>query len=317
MNSKAKLIKTLIISYIGIGAVVGLILSAIPRTNTSMLTNESDAKAEEIPVLILADDNEDANNNTEDKSNNDTINNSADNTKDNKSSSNNQSATLYQVLSVTDGDTIRINYNGTSTPVRLIGVDTPETVDSRTVVQCFGQEASSYLKAKLTSKSVVIEADPTQSDRDEYDRFLRYVYLDGEDVGLSIIKNGYGHEYTYNVPYQKQSEYKTAEKYAENNNLGLWSPSTCNGNTTQPASSSASGSTSSSSTSTTTPTTTTEPKSSANCVIKGNINNKGEKIYHVPGQQYYDKTIITPSKGERYFCTEEEAVNAGWRKSKV
>jgi hypothetical protein len=53
------------------------------------------------------------------------------------------------------------------------------------------------------------------------------------------------------------------------------------------------------------------------CVIKGNISANGERIYHLPGQQYYDKTVISWSKGERWFCTEQEAVRAGWRKAKV
>ena len=207
--------------------------------------------------------------------------------------------TLYTVTSVTDGDTIRINYNGTETPVRLIGVNTPETVDPRTTVECFGKEASDFLKSLLGGKSVSIEADPTQSDRDKYDRLLRYVYLDGEDVGHKIISSGYGYEYTYNIPYQKQSEYKTAQSEASSAGKGLWSPSTCSGQKT-PA-----------------PQPTPSPTSTANCKIKGNINSKGEKIYHMPGQKYYDATKIDTSKGERYFCTEQEAVNAGWRKSKV
>ena len=62
------------------------------------------------------------------------------------------------------------------------------------------------------------------------------------------------------------------------------------------------------------------PESSSNttdCLIKGNINSKGEKIYHVPGQQYYNDTKIEENKGERWFCTEAEAIAAGWRKSKV
>ncbi|MGL4178136.1 MAG: hypothetical protein ACRCSN_18930 [Dermatophilaceae bacterium] len=56
---------------------------------------------------------------------------------------------------------------------------------------------------------------------------------------------------------------------------------------------------------------------SSSCSIKGNISNKGEKIYHLPGQQYYDRTKIDPTKGERMFCSERDAVAAGWRKSKV
>lgn len=62
---------------------------------------------------------------------------------------------------------------------------------------------------------------------------------------------------------------------------------------------------------------TPEKEEETKCTIKGNINDKGEKIYHMPGQKYYDKTIITPSKGERWFCTEQEAISAGWRKAKV
>jgi len=52
-----------------------------------------------------------------------------------------------------------------------------------------------------------------------------------------------------------------------------------------------------------------------NCLIKGNISSNGEKIYHVPGGQFYDRTVITPSKGEKWFCSEVEAQVAGWRRS--
>jgi hypothetical protein len=54
------------------------------------------------------------------------------------------------------------------------------------------------------------------------------------------------------------------------------------------------------------------------CVIKGNISQrKGERIYHLPGQRWYDKTVISPEKGEAWFCTEAEARANGWRKAKV
>ncbi len=51
------------------------------------------------------------------------------------------------------------------------------------------------------------------------------------------------------------------------------------------------------------------------CRIKGNINSKGQHIYHVPGGQWYDRTKITPAKGEQWFCSEAEAKAAGWRKA--
>lgn len=53
------------------------------------------------------------------------------------------------------------------------------------------------------------------------------------------------------------------------------------------------------------------------CNIKGNISSSGEKIYHVPSGQYYEQTVIDESKGERWFCSEGEAIRAGWRKSKL
>ena len=59
------------------------------------------------------------------------------------------------------------------------------------------------------------------------------------------------------------------------------------------------------------------PLPTASCVIKGNINAKGDRIYHMPGQQHYGITQIDESKGERWFCTEGEAIDAVWRKSKV
>jgi hypothetical protein len=56
----------------------------------------------------------------------------------------------------------------------------------------------------------------------------------------------------------------------------------------------------------------------AGCVIKGNISQTtGERIYHVPGQKYYRATQIEPSAGERWFCSEDEAKRAGWRKSRI
>lgn len=135
----------------------------------------------------------------------------------------------FSVTYIADGDTIHISYYGIEMSLRLIGVDAPETVDPRTTVQCFGIEASNYLKLKLTGQQVYIESDPTQSNADKYGRLLRYVYLENEDIGLSIIANGYGHEYTYYIPYKKQSEYQAAERQAATSELGLWSPNTCAG----------------------------------------------------------------------------------------
>ena len=135
----------------------------------------------------------------------------------------------YKVTRVVDGDTIKVDIDGTIETIRIIGVDTPETVDPRKPVQCFGKEASDKAKSILTDKSVTLETDITQGDRDKYDRLLRYVFLDGTDYGKSMIASGYAHEYTYKDPYKYQADYKIAQTTAQKESLGFWSSNTCNG----------------------------------------------------------------------------------------
>lgn len=141
--------------------------------------------------------------------------------------------TYYSVVEVVDGDTIKINISGKTETLRLIGMDTPETVDPRKPVQCFGKEASNKAKELLSGQKVRIETDPTQGQLDKYGRTLAYVYRDdGIFYNKYMIEQGYAHEYTYNTPYKYQTEFKAAQKSAEANQAGLWSPTTCNGDTT-------------------------------------------------------------------------------------
>lgn len=137
---------------------------------------------------------------------------------------------LVPVVRVVDGDTIVVSIDETDRTVRLIGVDTPETKDPRKPVQCFGVEASQYLAKLLDGQLVELKSDPTQLDRDKYDRLLRYVYLpDGTDVNLRLIEDGYAYEYTYQVPYIQQTVFKLAEEEAKGVGRGLWSVDTCAG----------------------------------------------------------------------------------------
>lgn len=145
----------------------------------------------------------------------------------------NQQYEYYPVSSVVDGDTVKVNINGTIETLRLIGMDTPETVDPRKPVQCFGKEASNKAKELLIGKKVRIEKDPTQGEFDKYNRRLAYIYReDGLFFNKYMVEQGYAHEYTYNIPYKYQTEFKEAQKSAQENLRGLWSPDTCNGNTT-------------------------------------------------------------------------------------
>lgn len=129
---------------------------------------------------------------------------------------------LFNVSRVIDGDTIVVEKDGEEFRVRMIGIDTPETVHPKKDVEFFGIEASNKLKEMIENKEVELLPDPTQDDVDRYGRLLRYVYLDDVDVNLEMIKQGYAFEYTYRVPYEKQGEYKEAQEYAKENNLGLW-----------------------------------------------------------------------------------------------
>lgn len=143
---------------------------------------------------------------------------------------------LYKVLKVTDGDTINVEIDGKSNAIRLIGIDTPETVDPRKPVQCYGKEASDEAKELLSGKSVSLEDDATQGDKDKYNRLLRYIYLeDGTSVNKYMISEGYAHEYTYQSnPYKYQAEYIEAQRLAREGKKGLWADNVCVTPTTIP-----------------------------------------------------------------------------------
>lgn len=134
-----------------------------------------------------------------------------------------------KVIRVIDGDTIEVSINETRERVRFIGVNTPETVDPRKRVECFGEKAAKATKDGLTNQIVWLESDPTQGDRDKYSRLLRYVWTDEGtvDFGQALIANGFAYEYTYKTPYKYQSSYKQAQTEAEQKKTGLWADDAC------------------------------------------------------------------------------------------
>ena len=147
-----------------------------------------------------------------------------------------QAGPVYPVVKVVDGDTIEVEKDGKVVKVRLIGIDTPEVVDPRKVVQCFGREASAEAHRLLDGQSVSLETDPSQDTHDKYGRLLAYARLpDGTFFNEHMIAAGFAHEYTYHVPYKYQARFKAAEKTAREAEQGLWAATTCAGDTTQPA----------------------------------------------------------------------------------
>lgn len=135
---------------------------------------------------------------------------------------------FYHVAKVIDGDTLAINMDGKIETLRLIGINTPETVDRRKPVECFGKEASKKARELLDGENIRFETDQTQSERDKYGRLLAYIYLEnGLFFNQYMIEEGYAYEYTYNIPYKYQTEFKTAQATAEQNKKGLWADGAC------------------------------------------------------------------------------------------
>jgi micrococcal nuclease len=127
------------------------------------------------------------------------------------------------VVRVVDGDTVAVRVGGREETVRLIGIDTPETVDPRSPVECFGKEASDRAKALLpegTGVRLVADVEP----RDRYDRLLAYVYRDdGTFVNLALVEDGYASVATYPPNVAHTSEFTAAAARARDEGRGLWS----------------------------------------------------------------------------------------------
>ena len=131
---------------------------------------------------------------------------------------------LYNVVKFSDGDTITVDMNGTNETIRFVGVDTPETHDPRKKVQCGGPAASAYTKNSLTAAGLKVRlaADSLSSNRDRYNRLLRYVYLpDGTFFNLKLIQEGYGFYYPY-FPFSKSADFAAAQESAQNAHKGVW-----------------------------------------------------------------------------------------------
>lgn len=125
----------------------------------------------------------------------------------------------YDVLSVVDGDTIKISYASQEFSVRLAGIDAPESSSLRCgKVECFGPEAKQYLTSLVGWKTIKFEP----ASMDSFDRFVWYIFLNWENINEKVIKNGYAWEYSYkDQSYEYQSLFKSAQDYAKNHSLWL------------------------------------------------------------------------------------------------
>jgi micrococcal nuclease len=126
----------------------------------------------------------------------------------------------YDVVRVVDGDTIIINFNGKEERVRMIGIDTPETVHPTKPVEPFGPEASEYTKRRLEGKKAGVELDV--QERDQYGRLLAYVWVDGVMINNELLEEGLAVVSTYppNVKYVEL--FRQTEKKAKEEKKNIW-----------------------------------------------------------------------------------------------
>jgi endonuclease YncB( thermonuclease family) len=194
--------------------------------------------------------------------------------------------TLSGQARVVDGDSLVIQ----GQPIRLFGIDAPELkqrCDPSGRNWACGIWAKDTLKALIGSGVLRCEA----LDRDRYDRTVARCIVSGRDVAAEMVRAGAATAYLRYAP-----DYKGLEDIAKAAARGIWSGPTTAPDVyrkiakRQPA-----------------------PKG---CMIKGNVSAKGSRIYHMPGQRDYATTVITPAKGESYFCSEAEARAAGFRAAK-
>ncbi len=184
----------------------------------------------------------------------------------------------YKITKVIDGDTIKTKDNQT---IRLANIDAPEQG------YCLWQESKQRLEELILNKYVSIKP----AGEDDYYRLMALVYLNDELINLIMIKEGLARYQRGGVSQQAQEikdQIKFESQKAKEKQIGIWSTK-CR---------------------------QTENLQNPNCSIKGNIDKSdGVKTYHFPGCQEYERTIVELDIGEQWFCTEQEAQQAGYTRA--
>ncbi|MEC3860368.1 thermonuclease family protein [Mesobacterium sp. TK19101] len=198
-------------------------------------------------------------------------------------------------IRVIDGDTLDVG----GTRVRLHGIDAPERDQMCGGNGVPGWRCGAWVVGEVRARYQGQWAACVQTDYDQrYERIVAKCFVDGQDIGQRLVRDGLAFAYR---KYSK--DYDLDEKGAAVNDRGLHgqgvqAPSAYRTNKQHARS---------------TVNLQTAPEG---CVIKGNINSDDVRIYHVPGQRDYERTTIKTEQGERWFCTEDEALSAGWRRAK-
>jgi len=203
-----------------------------------------------------------------------------------------------EVLKVIDGDTIKVKLeNGEEERVRMTLIDTPETKHPQLKVQPFGIEASEYNTSELLGKKVVLELDV--QERDQYGRVLAYVWHEDVLFNKVLLEKGLARVAVFPPNTKYVDQFKSVEQEAKKSGYGIWSIEDYvlnNGYNTKDSQLLEQG----------------NQMDNAHC--KGKIKgNRNSKIYHKPTGKNYDSVS---KENIIWFCTEEDALEAGFRAAK-
>lgn len=138
------------------------------------------------------------------------------------------------VVRAIDGDTLSVRLDeatGTEISIRLLGINTPESVDPRRRVECFGKEASRATQERTELRRVRLDSDFEADDRDAYHRLLRNVILeDSTDLNVWLVQEGYAYAYlSYPLNKRRAAQLRRLQTEAKAAHRGLWNPKTCAG----------------------------------------------------------------------------------------
>lgn len=210
------------------------------------------------------------------------------------------SNTISGRATIIDGDTIDIS----GTRVRFNGIDAPESAQL-----CQNAKGKNYRCGQSAAKALdawLAKSRPVTCSFVEWDRYGRFVgdcyRSDGAPVATWLVSAGHAMDW----PRHSGGAYARYQDEARLAKRGIWQGEF------QPAWEWRAAQQAAPNPEVTSPVRLL----SGSCDIKGNISSKGVRIYHLPGQRFYDETVISPAKGERMFCSEDEARAAGWRRSK-
>lgn len=223
------------------------------------------------------------------------------------------------VLEVIDGSTIDVEIGAQRYRVRYLGIDIPDS-DNTDGGRTLSQRALELNRFLVKGKTVQLERDAIESDN--AGRLLRYVYVGGEMVNVALLANGLATVSDSPPAFQHRTSFIASAEIARTSQQGIWEGTGSGEQGPLPAAPVSSETTQVFGTLPAPPgavgaAAVCDFSGTTEAAIKGNVDSRtGEHIYHVPGSFFYSTIVIDEAQGDRWFCTEEQAIEAGWKRSK-